>query len=153
MAEYTYADVIIDPEDPRVEIGKEYCFGNIPKNLIEAANSSNDNFWERLEKVTVTDGFCFTKEGGWSASCLIRKKESEKKWIPFDLTKEEDRARLRGAWVRFNNDPAYECQVFAISKERVYIWSNCDYLTPEELLRDCVFLDGSPCGKLVEEVR
>lgn len=26
MAEYTYKDVIIDPNDPRVEIGKELSF-------------------------------------------------------------------------------------------------------------------------------
>ena len=29
MARYTYEDVIIDPNDPRVEIGKEYFFGDI----------------------------------------------------------------------------------------------------------------------------
>ena len=38
MSEYTYKDVIIDPEDPRVEIGKEYYFGDFPKEALEYAN-------------------------------------------------------------------------------------------------------------------
>ena len=95
MAEYTYKDVIIDPEDPRVEIGAEYCFGDIPQNLVEAANSDND-FWIRLEKVSVSDGFHFKSAGGGWKSCIIRKKEPEKKYMPFDLSKEEVRESLWG---------------------------------------------------------
>ena len=39
MAEYTYADIIIDPNDPRLEgaIGKECYFSNYPKKLLECA--------------------------------------------------------------------------------------------------------------------
>lgn len=152
MTEYTYKDVIIDPDDPRVEIGKEYYYCDYPTGCLERAIKDDVAHLAGLENVYSRSIGHFFIDDTYSI-CIIRKKETEKKYVPFDLTKEEDRARLRGAWVRFNNDPAYECQVFAISKERVYIWSNCDYLTPEELLRDCVFLDGSPCGKLVEEVR
>ena len=88
MARYTYEDVIIDPNDPRVEIGKEYFFGDIPGHLINKANSDND-FWARLEKVSVSEGFSFKKEGGecWN-SCLIRKKETEFKVGDFVKEKE-----------------------------------------------------------------
>ena len=82
---YTYADVIIDPEDPRVEIGAEYCFGDIPQNLVEAANSNHD-FWVRLEKVSVSDGFNFKKEGGGWKSCIIRKKEYTENDIITDVS-------------------------------------------------------------------
>ena len=82
---YTYADVIIDPEDPRVEIGAEYCFGDIPQNLVEAANSDH-YFWVRLEKVSVSDGFNFKKEGGGWKSCIIRKKEYTENDIITDVS-------------------------------------------------------------------
>ena len=233
MAEYTYADVIIDPEDPRVEIGAEYYFGNNPTCLlkdisqlsaqegrlmlkdsaIEAQSSpfmSSGNKWfvclirkkEYTENDIMTDvsdprlkdaigktvyvahklygsivdnannndsahkgvlvnlgydpshPFEVHTELGlhWDRIILSKNQPPRKTYVPFDLSKEEDRAKLRGAWVRFKDDQAYERQVFAIDKERVYFWSNYDYLTPEGLLRDCTFLDGSPCGVLVEEV-
>ena len=34
MAEYTYKDVIIDPDDPRVEIGEKYFFFDYPQYFI-----------------------------------------------------------------------------------------------------------------------
>lgn len=153
MSEYTYADVIIDPEDPRVEIGKEYYFGNNPGCLLRSISqlsASEGTLVMKDSAIEAQSSPFMSSEGEWFV-CIIRKKEPEKKYVPFDLTKEEDRAKLRGKWVRFKDDQAYECQVFAIDKERVYFWSNYDYLTPEGLLRDCTFLDGCPCGVLVEE--
>ena len=148
MAEYTYADVIIDPEDPRVEIGRRYWFANTPRECLWRANASK-NTWS-LIGVKHNNDNPFVADGIDSA-CIILTKEPEKKYVPFDLSNEEDRARLRGAWIRFKDDPAYECQALAIDNERVHIWSDCDFLSPEELLRDYTFLDGSPCGRLVEE--
>lgn len=34
---YSYKDVIIDPEDPRVEVGAEYYFEDMPKSVISNA--------------------------------------------------------------------------------------------------------------------
>ena len=39
---YTYADVIIDPDDPRVEIGKEYYFGENAGSVISQAKEDSD---------------------------------------------------------------------------------------------------------------
>ncbi len=151
MSEYTYKDVIIDPEDPRVEIGAEYCFGDIPQNLVEAANSNN-NFWARLEKISVSEAFNFKKEGGGWKVCLIRKKEPEKKYAPFDLSKEEDRARLRGAWIRRKDYPGDEYQIVGISiTNDLIFFDDSAQLSTDVLLKRCEFVDGSPCGKLVEE--
>lgn len=40
MAErYTYRDVIIDPDDPRVEIGAEYYFSDFPVDCLRFAKA------------------------------------------------------------------------------------------------------------------
>lgn len=149
MPEYTYKDVIIDPEDPRIEIGAEYCFGDIPQNLVEAANSDHD-FWVRLEKVSVSEGFNFKKESGGWKSCIIRKKDP--KYEPFDLSKEEDRARLRGKWVRKKDAPFLEQEIVGLSTNVALVFLN-DVVSVGvgNLLEEYEFVDGSPCGRLVEE--
>ena len=158
MAEkYTYADIItaIDILTGKVKkediIGKKGWFldcipSDMSLNVIARLGLNSSLYDIDLDK---EHPFSFGAEDTYIY--FLPEKEPEKKWQPFDLSKEEDRARLRGAWVRFKNDQAYECQVFAIDKERIYIWSNFDYFTPEGLLRDCTFLDGGPCGRLVEE--
>lgn len=146
---YTYADVIIDPNDPRVEVGAEYCFGDIPQNLVEAANSDYD-YWGRLEKVLVSDGFNFKREGGGWKTCIIRKKEPVKKYVPFDLTKEEDRAKLRGAWIRINDYPNIENQIIGMNAEYVFL-GNKEAVSKGALLLSYEFVDGTPCGKLIKE--
>ena len=42
MAEYTYEDIIMDPEDPRLEgaIGKECFFSEYPKRLLNSAKNN-----------------------------------------------------------------------------------------------------------------
>lgn len=147
---YTYKDVIIDPEDPRVEIGAEYCFGDIPQNLVEAANSDH-YFWIRLEKVSASDGFNFKKEGGGWKSCIIRKKEPEKKYVPFDLSKEEDRNFLKGRWIKTDGD---EEKITGFERDDDGVWHikiSADYLLSEDMLNLWKFDDGLPCGVLVEE--
>lgn len=145
---YTYDDVIINPNDPRVEIGAEYCFSDIPQNLVEAANSDYD-FWGRLEKVSVSDGFNFKREGGGWNTCIIRKKEP--KYVPFDLSKEEDRAKIRGAWVKANKDLDKEQTVCGVCSEYVYLSCQVEGYNAEDFLERFTFLDGTPCGKLIKE--
>ena len=151
MYKYTYKDVIIDPEDPRVEIGAEYCFGDIPQNLVEAANSDYD-YWGRLEKVSVSDGFNFKREGGGWKTCLIRKKEPE--YMPFDLSDNDVRARLANAWIKKKEDGIHECSIvgFVVNDDIQLVLTNIGAISPASLLEDFVFTaDYTPCGKLVEE--
>ena len=51
MAEYTYEDIIMDPEDPRLEgaIGKECFFSDYLKRLL---NSAKNNLTEYLYCLT-----------------------------------------------------------------------------------------------------
>lgn len=78
MAKYTYADVIIDPDDPRIEIGKEYYRADSPKRVLCLAN--NDDYIGTLEEMIDTESTetpFVVKTGGSSSlwACLIRKKE------------------------------------------------------------------------------
>ena len=152
MAEkYTYADVIIDPEDPRVEVGKEYYFANTPKQALEFANANGRG--AVLIKVDTSRGrypFCF-ENFIESVPCIIRKKETEKKYVPFDLTKEEDKAKFRGAWIRHKNSGReHIIEGLFLDEDPPYVVVNEEGYSPYELLEDYEFVDGSPCGKLVE---
>lgn len=152
MAEkYSYSDVIIDPNDARVEIGKEYWFADYPFNVLLFANRDDGACHGILSGISRGDITPFFISGKHYA-CLIRKKEKEKHYVPFGLTKEEDRARLRGAWVR-NKNNGCERAITAIifDEDGDYIELNDDAFEPDYLLENYEFVDGAPCGKLVEE--
>lgn len=83
MPKYTYADVIIDPEDPRAEIGAKYYFGDTPLECIALANSES---FDESTMLTDIDGkeerpFAFasnTESGSLWYACIIRKKDFQK---------------------------------------------------------------------------
>ncbi len=235
MAEkYTYADVIIDPEDPRVEIGKEYYFGDFPKEALEYANKNGRG--ALLEDIDLVSNFPFLMENfDESAPCIIRKKEytendiitdvsdprlkdaigktvyvahklyssvvdnannndsankgvlvnlgydpshpfevhtelgfhwdriilsknqpPRKKYVPFNLSKEEDRNFLRNKWVRKKDtDELWEDQILSFGSDEVleepYASLNMGSENAETLFKHFEFLDGTPCGRLVED--
>lgn len=234
MAEYTYKDVIIDPEDPRVETGKEYYFGDNVGKLLWGVRTG----WktEVLHNVFKDAGIYEPfYNGRANFSCIIRKKEQsyeerQAEWIrennlkagdkvrilkqfnvgergvpfgfndamlsligdicevfeiadnrirvydkhrvtywvwpyfclekvvpeyiPFDLSKEEDRDALRGKWVKSKDpDYFYEYQItkFDQADHEIFINFEDGRTSGDELLKDFVFLDGSPVGKLKED--
>ena len=152
---YTYADVIIDPDDPRVEIGKEYWFGSVPKQVIDKANGDNSTSMLREIRPNLERPFLFSSDMNSDigmAPCMIRKKEPEKKYVPFDLTKEEDRAKLRGAWVRekYGERELAVTAIYMDEKPPFFFFYDNGF-TAEQLLESYKFLDRSPCGRLVEE--
>ena len=151
MSEYTYADVIIDPNDLRVEIGKEYYWADIAYDVLKMANK--DGGTGTLEKVSHDSDLPFVIKTDCSCACLIRKKEPKKRYVPFDLSKEEDRARLRGAWVRHKQNPDRENLITGLGDETVdfAVYFGDVAVGTGVLLENFEFVDGSPCGKLVEE--
>lgn len=149
MAEYTYADVIIDPEDPRVEVGAEYYFADTPAEVVQYARENNSHMALLRVNKSVTHPFCIGENRRWP--CIIRKKESKKKWVPFDLTNEEDRARLRGAWMRAKDDPRIEYQIISLGIKNICIDGGSGLINMDRLLQNWEFLDNTPCGKEVEE--
>ena len=146
MAEYTYADVIIDPEDPRVEIGKEYYWSDYPSSLLlEVLEGSKQS----KILIEVDNSEYPFKNRDAKYQCLIRKKEPEKKYVPFDLTKEEDRNCLKGKWLK-RIDTGDEDLIISFSDDSTFIAPD-QYWDAEKLLTLYVFDDGTPCGRLVEE--
>ena len=151
MSEYTYKDVIIDPNDPRVEIGAEYFFGNNPSCLLRSISqlSANEGVLVMRDSAIEAQSSPFmSSENEWFV-CLIRKKEPEKKYVPFDLSDPEVRKSLRGRWIT-KSDGTDEKVLWWFWKCNGY-WMADEDLTADELLRDYTFDDGSPCGKLVVE--
>ena len=149
---YTYADVIIDPNDPRVEIGAEYFFEDTAMEVLELAQDNVGS--SKLEEIYESNNFPFKFKGVTDGyACIIRKKEPEKKYVPFDLTKEEDRTKLRGAWVRHKQNPERENLITGLGDETVdfAVYFGDVAVGTGVLLENFEFVDGTPCGKLVEE--
>lgn len=102
MDKYTYADVIIDPNDPRVKVGAEYYWGESPRDTIDRANNKGGALplflIDREKEHTFPFYFCQgSLEGG--SHFLIRKKEPsyedrQAEWIADNEIKRGDRVRV-----------------------------------------------------------
>ena len=167
MAEYTYEDIIMDPEDPRLEgaIGKECYVSDFPKI---ALNNARDNLiTDRLKRIAKEETCPFVdeeEEDNWAV--IILKKEEPKKYVPFESAEEfidafhyhddanysetDDILLNYGMWLRFNNDDVM-CAVTEIWTDGVFIGHDHLKIKWKELFNFFDFLDGSPCGKEVEE--
>lgn len=149
---YTYDDVIIDPDDPRVEIGAEYYFGENAGSVISQAKEDSDYHKGTLTAVN-NSNFPFLDDEDSRYPCIIRKKESKKKYVPFDISKEEDRNFLKGRWIKTDGD---EEKITGFERDDDGVWHikiSADYLLSEDMLNLWTFEDGTPCGKLVEEAK
>lgn len=149
MAKYTYKDIIIDPNDKRVKIREKYYMGGTPNGVLEIANKANELFTDILIDIDDKDDFPFI--GGSSHGyycCLIKPKESQVKYVPFELSKKEDRDALRGKWIKhkkYSTEILIDC--FSIDTGKWYV----NGYSAKPLFDNFLFLDGSPVGKKVEE--
>lgn len=103
MDKYSYNDVIIDPNDPRVEIGKDYYFADYPFEVIGKAQ--RDEKAKKLVCVNNQEYFrClpfYIENSVFACACLIRKKESsyverQAKWLADNDIKVGDYVRVTG---------------------------------------------------------
>ena len=86
MAEYTYEDIIMDPEDPRLEgaIGKECYFGDYPKKLLNSAIYNLPEYLDCLTDIRKEGPCTFVdKNGSKWALIIIKKEEPKPKYVPF----------------------------------------------------------------------
>ena len=182
MAEYTYEDIIMDPNDPRLEdaIGKECWLSDYPKEVLDYARNNLKEF--RLKSIEKEENFPFVDnnhEDNWAL--IIIKKEEPKKYVPFETLDEfiesykkaEERIDCSniegyiascGMWLKDKDRDVY-CLVteiwnygVVVGDSRLNTTKDGDgYFTINEvtkwkqLLREYTFMDGSPCGKEVEE--
>lgn len=150
---YTYKDIIIDPQDERLKdaIGKEVYYDDKPMLAVQHANQNVKI--GTLIKVKKGEQFPFCvqrreAEDKFNYACIILKKEPEVKYVPFDLSKKEDREALRDKWTKHK----YLKTELKITNFEIQdgIW----YANGREggvLFRNYTFLDGSPVGRKVEE--
>ena len=92
MAEYTYEDIIMDPEDPRLEgaIGKECYFSDYPTKLLEnARRNSSVVCWYSLKSIRKDEAYPFVDKDGHTWTLIIIKKEEPKpKYVHFENAEE-----------------------------------------------------------------
>ena len=184
MAEYTYEDIIMDPEDPRLEgaIGKVCYFNDSPKMILEHANNNSPNNFFSLKEINKNNEYPFTDgkyEDVWTL-IIIKKEEPKPEYVPFESKEEfieayhyhdnanysetEDILMNYGMWLWSEVDGSYKL-VTEIWNAGVVIGDDKMRITNEEghidvfndatswvkLFSEYRFLDGSHCGKEVEE--
>ena len=164
MAEYTYKDIIIDPisEEAKNAIGEGCYFGSNPKTVLDFANCNEKKFLRVLECIKPEEDNPFY-DYNYGFPCIIVKKEEPKpKYVPFESKEEfieafhyHDNANYSetddillnyGVWLKLNE---LYVLVTCISDEYIKTFESCYFWN--ELLENFEFLDGSPCGKEVED--
>ena len=178
MAEYTYEDIIIDPtsEEAKNAIGEGCYFGSNPKTVLDFANCNEKKFLRVLECIKPEEDNPFY-DYNYGFPCIIPKKEEPKpkpKYVPFEnvtefldayrntpdcLPEEVSYLSHNGIWLKDNEIDAY-CMVteiwdmgIVIGNKNITIGETTvfnDITSWDELLEDCTFLDGTPCGKEVK---
>ena len=167
MAEYTYKDIIIDPdsEEAKNAVGEGCYFGSNPKTVLDFANCNEKKFLRVLECIKPEEDNPFY-DYNYGFPCIIVKKEEAKKYVPFETLYEfiesykkaeeridysniEDYIASCGMWLRFNNDDVM-CAVTEIWADGVFLGHDHMKIKWEELLNFYTFIDDSPCGKLME---
>ena len=167
MAEYTYKDIIIDPdsEEAKNAVGEGCYFGSNPKTVLDFANCNEKKFLRVLECIKPEEDNPFY-DYKYGFPCIIVKKEEPKKYVPFETLDEfiesykktEERIEYTntrdylascGMWLRFNNDDVI-CAVTEIWTDGVFIGHDHMKIKWEELFNFYTFMDDSPCGKLMD---
>ena len=175
MAEYTYEDIIMDPEDPRLEgaIGKECYFSDYPKQLLNGARNNSPEYLDCLTDIRKEAACTFVdKNGSGWILIIIKKEEPKPEYIPFEsveefldayfLNKEKYTTgillKLEGIWLREKETGAL-CMATEIWDEGLVIGdtkltiSGTDVFNDttdwDELFSKYSLIDGTPCGKKI----
>lgn len=168
MAEYTYADIIMDPEDPRLEgaIGKECYVSDFPKI---ALNNARDNLiTDRLKRIEKEETCPFVdeeEEDNW-AVIILKKEEPKPEFMPFKniseflnayrsvaswLGEQDLYLNNRGIWLKDKDIDGVFYIVTEIWKDGVVLGSDQSTTKWDDLLCGYTFLDSTPCGRFVKE--
>ena len=167
MAEYTYNDIIMDPNDPRLEnaIGKECYFSNYPREALKHA--INNTIKYRLKRIAKEETCPFVdeeEEDNW-ACIIIKKEEPKPEFMPFKNISEFLNANRsvaswlgeqylylnnRGIWLKDKDIDGVFYIVTEIWKDGVVLGSDQSTTKWDDLLFGYTFLDGTPCGRFVK---
>ena len=162
MIEYGFEDIIINPEDPRLEgaIGKKCYLSDCPKIALDYAR--NNSLPDRLKSINKESAAPFVGDDDVNWVVVIIKKEEPKpkpKYVPFKSNEEflESYIYHKEKFTR----SSLACQLYSLGgiwlkhkgiEDFFMITEFWDDMTRwGEFLERYTFLDGSPCGKEVEE--
>lgn len=129
MAEYTYKDIIIDPdsEEAKNAIGKEVYFADTPASCLNAAKNNNKAYLGYLKKLDLEDEEqpFYVNESVVSApsswTCIIVKKEEPKpQYVPFKSKEEFIEA------YHYHDNAKYSETEDILLKYGMWLWSNED---------------------------
>ena len=165
MAEYTYEDIIMDPEDPRLEgaIGKECFFSDYPKQLLNGARNNSPEYLDCLTDIRKEAACTFVdKNGSKWALIIIKKEEPKPEYVPFESKEEfieafhhhdnskysetDDILLNYGMWLE---SIEYDYGLVTRITDNTIKVGNSS-LNWKYLLDHYTFLDDTPCGKLKE---
>lgn len=166
MIEYTFADIIMDPEDPRLEgaIGKQCYLSDYPKNALYYAR--NNSTVDCLKSINKESACPFVSEHKASWAVVIIKKEEPKKYVPFEngleffnsylsvesrLEKADYFLSNHGIWLKDKDIDGVFYIVTEIWRDGVVLGSDQSTTKWDDLLYGYTFIDCTPCGKLMEE--
>lgn len=169
MIEYTFADIIMDPEDPRLEgaIGKECYFSDYPKKVLYGARNNSSEYLDCLTNI-IKEGVCpFVDKKGYGRTLIIIKKEEPKpKYVPFKngleffnsylsvesrLEKTDYFLSNHGIWLKDKDIDGVSYIVTEIWRDGVVLGSDQHTTIWKDLLDGYAFLDNTPCGRFVKE--
>lgn len=171
MNEYTFENLIMNPETPSLErlIEKKVYYGTAPLDCLKRANKDYEvGILREIRKdclcpflVEVPNGMIF------NYVCIIPKKEEPKpEFMPFKniseflnayrsvaswLGEQDLYLNNRGIWLKDKDIDDVFYIVTEIWKDGVVLGSDQSTTKWDDLLCGYTFLDGSPCGKLMEE--
>ena len=167
MAEYTYEDIIMDPNDPRLEgaIGKQCYLSDYPKIVLDYAR--NNSTVNRLKSINKESGCPFVGEhkASW-AVIIIKKEEPKPKYVPFKngleffnsylsvesrLEKTDYFLSNHGIWLKDKDIDGVSYIVTEIWRDGVVLGSDQHTTIWKDLLDGYAFLDNTPCGRFVKE--
>ena len=167
MAEYTYNDIIMDPNDPRLEnaIGKECYLSDYPREALKHA--INNTIKYRLKSINKEEICPFIDEedeDNW-ACIIIKKEEPKPEFMPFKniseflnayrsvaswLGEQDLYMNNRGIWLKDKDIDGVFYIVTEIWKDGVVLGSDQSTTKWDDLLFGYTFLDGTPCGRFVK---
>ena len=168
MAKYTYEDIIMDPEDPRLEgaIGKECYVSDFPKIALNYA--INNLTTDRLKRIAKEETCPFVDEedeDNW-AVIILKKEEPKPKYVPFKngleffnsylsvesrLEKTDYFLSNHGIWLKDKDIDGVSYIVTEIWRDGVVLGSDQHTTIWKDLLDGYAFLDNTPCGRFVKE--
>jgi hypothetical protein len=124
-------------------------------DIVEVKESNKSAWCERIflfEKDSMFYCISNRQEGLYRDNLIFEcvpwnecRKKPEKKYRPFTW---EERDQLRGKWIKEKEQSQDECMIIGlIYKDEAWIDAGeLGYFTPEYLLENYIFLDGSSCG-------